>query len=401
MFSGVTSALASTCLVLTLLCVSGPARALAPSFTRGSTWTDEVSAAPLDPESDAVIAWLEDAGGWGLGRFQIDFSFEVLEADESAPLRSFEPTADHFSPDCDFDSLPVPDGGALEGESGYACSGDGDCHLLVHDTVTRRLYEMWRADIDRGDFRGGCLAVWNLEGEYPSAGRGEGCTSADAAGFPIAPLLADADEVAAGEVAHALRFILPNSRIRDGVYVHPATHSTGATSGGSDAPPYGARFRLRADYPVETLPSQGARVLARTLQRYGMFLSDGGSVVLTVRSDRSTAASWNGLLGPHDLRDLQVSDFEMVDAGPRFSWDGECTRLPRPQRDSCADDVDNDDDGAIDEDDLQCAADFSLSESPRRSCGLGLELAPCLALILRRRRATHPAGDPRLARPGR
>jgi serine/threonine-protein kinase len=245
---------------------------------------------------------------------------------------------------------------------------------------------MWRADIVGSEFRGGCLAVWNLMGEYPSNGRGDGCTSADAAGFPIAPLLADADEVAGGEVGHALRFILPNSRIRDQVYLHPATHSTGATSGGPDAPPYGARFRLRADYPVESLPSEGARVLARALQRYGMFLSDGGNIALTVRSDRSTGAAWAGLLGPHDLRDLQVGDFEMVDGGTRFVWDGDCTRLPMPQLHSCSDGVDNDDDGRTDQADPQCAGGVGLSEARSSACGLGFELAPVLGALLARRR---------------
>ena len=32
-----------------------------------------------------------------------------------------------------------------------------------------------------------------------------------------------ADEVASGSVDHALRFILPNDRIRAEVYVHPAS----------------------------------------------------------------------------------------------------------------------------------------------------------------------------------
>jgi serine/threonine-protein kinase len=44
--------------------------------------------------------------------------------------------------------------------------------------------------------------------------------------------------VAAGAIHHAIRFILPNNRIQHHVYVHPATHSTGPTSGGPDAPPY-------------------------------------------------------------------------------------------------------------------------------------------------------------------
>jgi serine/threonine-protein kinase len=163
---------------------------------------------------------------------------------------------------------------------------------------------------------------------YGPAGRGENCTSADAAGYPIAPLLFNADEVARGEIGHAIRFILPNSRIRNGVYVHPATHSTSAASAPSPAPPYGARFRLRADFPLATLPSEAARVVARALQRYGMFLADGGSVTLTAQSDRFTTAKWSGLLASRDLEAIQVSDFEMVDGGTRIPYTGDCVREP-------------------------------------------------------------------------
>lgn len=295
-------------------------------FPAEAIWYQDISDAPLDGQSAEVISWLDDAGGWGTGELRIDFSIEVLTADGDAPFRSFEPTEDHFLPDCDADDVPVPSGGALEGEQGYECENDGDCHLIVVHEPTNTLYEMWRANMVDGDFFGGCLAVWDLGRTYDGSGRGENCTSADAAGYPIAPLLFSADEVAAGSIDHAIRFILPNDRIRNGVYVHPATHSTGATSGPDTAPPYGAHLRLRADYPVESLPTAGARTVARALQQYGMFLSDGGNIALTAQSDRFTDAKWEGLLDTRDLNDLQVSDFEMVDGGQRFTYTGDCAR---------------------------------------------------------------------------
>ncbi len=302
-------------------------------FPEDAIWFQDVSSAPLDPQSPEVISWLEAEGGWGNGNvFQIDFSIEVLAADGSTPLLSFVPTDDHFLPDCELDPVPVPPGGALEGETGYECESDGDCHLIVVNPTRQRLYEMWRANIVGGTFYGGCLAVWDMTSVYPPAGRGEQCTSADAAGLPIAQLLFSTDEVASGEIHHAIRFILPNSRIRNRTYVRPATHSTGATGGGSQAPPYGARFRLRADFPLASLPNEGARVVARAMQRHGMFLADAGQIALTAQSDRFTTAKWPGLLGPHDLNAIQVSDFEMIEAGERFNWTGDCVRTPNPPR---------------------------------------------------------------------
>ena len=297
-------------------------------FPVDAVWTQDISAAATDAQSDAVISWLDNAGGWGNGRFQIDFSIEVLHVFEPIQLRTFETTGDFYTPDCDHVPVPVPQGGAIEGESGYECASDGDCHLIVAYHPTRELFEMWRCNIVGNNFYGGCLAVWDMTRVYPPDGRGEQCTSADAAGYPIAPLLFTADEVAAGEVPHAIRFILPNSRIRNGEYVHPATHSTGATSGGPDAPPYGIRLRLRSDFPLNSLPNDAARTVARALQKYGMFLADGGTVALTAQSDRFTTAKWVDLLGPHDLNAIQVTDFEMIEGGTRIPYTGNCQRTP-------------------------------------------------------------------------
>ena len=183
-------------------------------------------------------------------------------------------------------------GGAIEGESGYECVSDGDCHLLVVHDPSSTLYEMWRADIVGDDFDGGCLAVWDLDLTYPPEGRGEQCTSADAAGFPIAPLLISPDEVASGSIDHAIRFILPNARMRSGVYVRPASHA-GGPSGPETAVPYGARLRLRADYPLEAIDDVSARVIAVAMQTYGIVLSDGGTIALTAQSDRFTTATWS------------------------------------------------------------------------------------------------------------
>ncbi|MBK7978074.1 MAG: hypothetical protein IPK07_34105 [Deltaproteobacteria bacterium] len=287
----------------------------------------DVSAAPLATDSERITGWLEENGGFGLGRLQIDFSITVLEATASTPLRAFVPTEDFYSPDCDAVEVPLPPGGALEGESDYACSTDGDCHLIVVDRRVNRLFEMWRANLDGGTLFGGCLAAWDMTRVYSTQGRGEQCTSADAAGFPIAPLLFTADEVAGGEIAHAIRFILPNERIRAGVYVHPATHA-GAPDGPASAPIYGSRWRLRGDYDLASLPNDGARVVARALMRYGMALADGGNVALTAQDDRTSTARWGGLLGARDLESIQPRDFEIVAAGPPIPLTYDCVRTP-------------------------------------------------------------------------
>ncbi len=288
----------------------------------------DVSSVPKAANSDAIISALRAEGGWGNSDvMQIDFALDVLSADNSTPMESFTPTSDFFTPDCDLVPVPVPPGGNVEGETGYACTGGGDCHLIVYQRDTEQLYEMWRADIkSNGTFYGGCLAVWNGTKTYTSVLRGDQCTSADAAGYPIAPLLFTADEVAAGHIDHAIRFILPNDRVQRG-YTRPATHGT-STTGISTAPYYGVHLRLRADYPIDSLPSEGAKVVARAMQKYGMYHADGGNIALTAQSDRHTTAKWSGLLGSHDLSALRVEDFEVIDHGAPIALTGDCVRAP-------------------------------------------------------------------------
>ena len=301
-------------------------------FPASSTLYQDVSGAPLDPSSPQIIAHLADAG-WGTGAMQIDFSFDVLHADSSVQPRAFTPAPGYYSPDCDQVPVPVPAGGSAEGSSTYACdTSRNDCHLLVYQG--RRLYELYQANIAGGLSTGSpfttiCAVVWDLDRDYWQPGtpysRGDQCTSGDAAGLPIAPLLVTGAELQAGVIAHALRFILPNPRMASGVYVHPATHA-GAPSGDAFHPPYGARFRLRSSFDLSRLPNAAARAVAVALQSYGMILADGGNVPLTM--DRSASA----YLGPRDLAVLQVQDFEMVAApSARIPLTDDCTRTPITQ----------------------------------------------------------------------
>ncbi len=297
-------------------------------FPPEAPWNTPIADAPLDAESDAIIDYLASNHDTST-RFQADFSLRVLSADDSVEHVAFTPSDAFYEGDCDPAPMPLPEGGSLEGEDGYACESDGDCHLIVFDQDECRLFEMWRADIRGGDFNGGCMAVWDVDRVYGAEGRGDYCTSADAAGLPIAPLLFDADEVFAGEVKHAIRFILPNNHIREDIFVRPGTHSTGATSGPPTAPPYAARLRLKASTDLSEL-SPGAQVVARGLMEYGMILADGGNLTFTGRSDRDTTHSWDEAeLTPQDLKGLSWTDFEVVELGERIAWsDGDCERDP-------------------------------------------------------------------------
>jgi serine/threonine-protein kinase len=160
----------------------------------------------------------------------------------------------------------------------------------------------------------------------------------------------NADEVAAavaipnGDLGHAIRFILPNLRMasfpdgpdndddREPMYVRPASHA-GGPSGPESTIPYGSRLRLRSDFPM-TGYNAAAQVILRTMQRYGIVLSDGGNIALTFESDVNTTAKWATLGVPAQVfwngtpggnrNPVRVADFTVLATGDRILETYEC-----------------------------------------------------------------------------
>ena len=328
-----------------------------PRFPPGAVWHQDISSAAVHPNSSTMLSTLSKLGGWGNGnRFQIDFAMQVFhDAPVSAPRYNVVPHSGdgtYYTPDCEAlpTTIPVPASAAFEGQSGLSCDNDNeDCHLLVQQG--HQLYELFSGNFSGGVLNAACLVVWNLSVVYPPAGRGDNCTSADAAGFPIAPLLPNADEVAVAvgiansDLGHAIRFVLPNASMASDastggtggrLYVRPATHA-GRPTGPSASVPYGSRLRLKSTFNMVGY-NAAAQVILRTMQRYGMVLSDGGNIALTFEGDRFTTAKWEGLgIGPHVFwsgangsTTVQVGDFEIVDTGPRIPEFFNCVRTVEP-----------------------------------------------------------------------
>jgi serine/threonine-protein kinase len=309
------------------------------SFPSNATLYQDISTAAVDSQSATIMGAL-DARNWGdsgdrqtLG---IDFSFEVNCAASSVSRRMYTQN-DDTQPDCDLAPVPVPGGGKTEGAGDYSCDG-GDCHLIVYQGT--RLYELYQADITGGAaaggaFTGSCLAIWDLTRDYwspvnhsPDYSRGDACDGGTASDLPIAPMLITAEELNAaiagdGIIHHALRFTLNNNRISSSGYVHPATHyAFGGTTGDADSLPTGARLRLRGDYKLDGL-SSAAKVVARTLQHYGMYLTDGGNVYISATTDAAD------LVGGSALGAIRPKDFELVAGGQRIGrHDYDCNRTP-------------------------------------------------------------------------
>ena len=351
----VLGAIAATCIGCAPHTVSSPGpdapgtapetQAASPSPDAGTSsaptqpWTVDVSGAAKSERSDAILQTLSQLGGWGNDNLlQTDFSISVFEADSDSPRMSVVGIEDYCGggPDCDTvpTQMPVPADANIEGSQDLSCDisgnteGQGDCHLLVADRGDQKLYELYQANKDGDAITTQAMFVWDLTKKYPENLRGEQCTSADAAGFPIAAMTPTADEVASGSVDHALRFILPNDRMKAGVYVHPASHAGGPESAEADAPPYGVRFRLKPDFD-ESSYSDSEKVILKALKTHGMLLADGGDIALTFADDRNNTAKWSDLgIDAQSFTDIGVDQFEVVELGEEIPLTYDCVRNP-------------------------------------------------------------------------
>ncbi len=196
---------------------------------------------------------------------------------------------------------PIPPDPPIEG----GASSTGDRHVLVVDRDACVLYELYRAYPNPdGSWHAGSGAIFPLTS---NALRPAGWTSADAAGLPILPGLARYDEVADGEINHALRF---TASVTQRAYLWPARHYASSNTGPT-VPPMGTRVRLKASYDISGF-SPTNRVILQALKTYGMILADNGSnwFISGVPDSR-----WNDT-DLRSLRNVLGSAFEVVDESP-------------------------------------------------------------------------------------
>jgi hypothetical protein len=176
-----------------------------------------------------------------------------------------------------------------------------DRHLLVVDRDACKLYELYAVKKTSTGWRAGSGAKWDMRS---NALRPDGWTSGDAAGLPILPGLARYPEVAAGEIRHALRFTVPQTRK---AYIYPARHHASDLTG-AQYPPMGLRIRLKAGVNISSFGPQ-SQVILRALKKYGMILADNGSALYVTGAPH---VGWDDD-DLHDLHQITGEDFEVVD----------------------------------------------------------------------------------------
>jgi hypothetical protein len=270
-------------------------------FPADNVWNTPIDNLPPDLNSSLYIASIGSgarvhpdfgSGLWDGG--PIGIPFNIVPGDQPRARIAFD-----YWDESDPGPYPIPPDAAIEGGNGSA----GDRHILVLDHDNCVLYETWSTyPQPDGSWEAGSGAVFDLRS---NALRPSGWTSSDAAGLPILPGLVRYEEVAAGEINHALRFTAPRTRKE---FIWPARHYASSLTSMS-YPPMGQRFRLRADYDISGF-SPEVHVILRALKKYGMILADNGS---SWYISGAPDPRWNNDVLVGELRRVLGSDFEAVD----------------------------------------------------------------------------------------
>lgn len=268
-------------------------------FPANDVWNSPVDQLPVAANSATLISTVGagvhmhadfGSGLWNGG--PIGIPFVTVAGSQTKYPASFT-----YADESDPGPYPVPLNAPIEGGS----ASTGDRHAIAVDTDNCILYELYSAYPQSASWQAGSGAIFNLRTHTL---RPATWTSADAAGLPIFPGLVRYDEVAAGEIRHAIRLTVPQTQK---AYVWPARHYASSLTS-TNYPAMGQRFRLRASFDISGFPSD-VQVILRALKKYGLILADNGSAwyisgAPDSRWDNSNLATLGSVLG---------SDLEAVD----------------------------------------------------------------------------------------
>ena len=275
-------------------------------FPADNLWNQDISSAPVDPNSAALINFIGPTIGlhpdFGSGEYAgsiIGIPYEIVDSTQGPVTINFTEFGDESDPG----PMPIPLNAPIEGDP----NPSGDQHVLILDNTNCWLYELYNASPSGSAWNAGSAAVWDLTADEQ---RPYTWTSADAAGLPIFPGLARYDEVATGAINHALRFTLQNSIA---AFTPPASHWA-ATSTNANAAPMGMRLRLKASFDISTYSATN-QVILTALQKYGMIMADNGSSMFISGAPDSR---WNND-DLHNLDGVTAADFDVVQMDPIYT----------------------------------------------------------------------------------
>ncbi len=285
-----------------------------------SPWNTPIGAALTHPDSAALVRAISD-NGLPLTSDPDQYTIPVYTYGASTARRTVKLSGYFSSYDSGDDSrvgygyaatvkdVPVPDG--------VAAGAGSDGQIVLWDPTSGTEYSFWQF---RRDSAGNYVATngyrYHTTSEY--SGRFADGLAGRGAGMPYLAGLVRKWEVDQGRIDHALAFAY---RSPSPAFVYPASKSDGASFGGVTGTdlPEGSRLQLNLALTDAQLDAYGlsrtAKVVARALQRYGMYVVDNSGSSKVYIEDRKTAG-WDSTVTRSMLSGIPWSQFRVV-APPR------------------------------------------------------------------------------------
>jgi hypothetical protein len=201
--------------------------------------------------------------------------------------------------------LPIP--------ARAAPAAGGDAQIVIVDRSTGDEWGAWRVRRAGREWRAENGYHYNVRwsGVPPRAADGMPFGSRGA-GVPYLAGLVRPCEIARGRIDHALAFAYDAP---SGAHVYPATKSDGSGSG-TGALPEGARLQLDPGLSARRIRGWGCRgaclVVARALQRYGMYVIDNSGRPKVLFEFEGTAR-WRGAIHARTVSPIPLTAFRLLD----------------------------------------------------------------------------------------
>lgn len=269
----------------------------------------------IDPNSEKIIDLLatNQAGENGFIIGVKGWTYPIFFPDENT-LQYDVPLTEQYSENDTLFNVPIPDNAVPDPQD--------DGHMVIIDLKNKMEYDLWQAK-KVGD---GWEASWGNSISLDSDGIYKYGFSARGSGFAASVGLVWPEEIAAGQIKHALFFSIDDFAVKGGGPVRPATESDGV-SDEIYALPEGGRIQLDPNLDLDTLGLTPAeKTIAKAMQEYGMILGDrGGGIQLYAA--RPNNYDWGTAFGEVDPVDgfaelfdgkISIKQFRVLQLGCQF-----------------------------------------------------------------------------------
>jgi hypothetical protein len=238
------------------------------------------------------------------------YTYPIYKIDSSTPRRTVQMTGYFSTYTSDSDRVGAGFAGTLTDvpvppEAAQSSGSDGS--IVFWDPATGDEWSFWQWDESNGQI----TATNGYRYNSKWSGRFFDGKSGRGAGLPYLGGLVRPWEIAQGHIDHALAFAYawPSSE-----FVFPASKSDGAGEVGADLPE-GSRLQLDpsltdADFDQMGL-SPAAKVIAKALQKYGMYVIDNSGSTKIMVEDNLTA-NWGNMLTRNSVSGISLDKFRVI-----------------------------------------------------------------------------------------